>query len=1343
MSSDIYIKRQLNIDGEKATEDELLSSLNVAVVLAEPGAGKTYLLKSLANALGVTPIRASIFKYKNNLECDALVIDALDEVAKIGHGAVDSIIVKAQETGATKIIFASRSAQWSKAQNTIVEDCFGDVPKTIRLEPLTEEEQRQLFEAYKPEKNFVTFQHAIQKVDLEGLLGNPQFLKIFADAYVNSADKLTSKSDIFSQAIENLATENNESVSQEARLPIPELISFAEQVFAKVLLSGATGISRVDTPDEKDFPFINALIKNNDKAIGIINIGLFKPSQQTNEHEPVHRIIAEYCAAQYLVKRLKDPADYFSMNRCLAIIAPNAVVRDDLRGLFAWMAAVGDKTIQEQVIKLDPYAIFSNGDPTRLENSSKKMLLEYLGKLDKEDPYFRASDSRSTFGASGFFTIETVEIVRTFLKEGSDESHLQNLLLELLKGSLIVPLLANELQTILLDNNCSLLTRNRANEVLISWKEHNHREDFNTLLKDKSPDSLKVAVQIIIDLDVETFGKEDVLKLLFLSIDEVYPISIEHEEPKWDRCSILPLVQTFKESDVVFFLNKLSQNLKCTCEKRDCCCREGKSSLIVRLLNQLFEVCLNQPTAQQVYDWTKSLSFCHFSTHAYGVDSPIIKELQENHVLRQAVHLVGFGGLEGRDEVLKQLSSFQNSSFQNSSFQNSSFQNSSSGLSFREEDYQVIIDYAFNSDNLVLWSCFILLQSDLYHQKMDISKQQLCAHMRKQAREKAEFNKVWTQHNRDSKEGIKRYRKDYNMKKTRRMKRAERKKKFTIIENQKYFDKNIESIKSGNDWNWLCYFAKRYLSQDTEDYVYFKDKKLPEKALQNCFGSFRKHVPTALNELDPCDGAITVLQAACLVQFRAKGHLFGIDLDILRAVKRSDFCVRFLENDLFDNEINRYIFKTEKDIEQFIREYIEPKFLNSEILYLSVNWFSRRKEFEFPLGALSLEWLERFPDMEQNALKILFNNVVRHGDAIKLNELIEVKVTEMGDLPKNADLHYEYNKRRSFWLLQQFFFIDEICCESREWLKEDKNHVFKIESIVGRLHSSENVWPALSAEKIYLILDIFIVFWPKVLLPSSWGSDSPKEETAYRLLKDIIWDISKDKPSSSIPILEKILKNKKFSDYHNEAKHILFMAKKTRALQDNQVPSPNAIIEQLDNLKIASVEDLRAFLIEELDVVQQWVCGGDTDGRLFFYEKKSRVDENTATKRIVNQLQLKCKSLGLPITIEPQLANNKRCDFTVRCNIDGSEKMLVVEVKGQWNNELYTAAAEQLSERYSIHPNAEGQGVFLVLWFGENEKIAGPNSKDINTPEQLKDKIIKEMPPELHDLIDVVVMNLA
>ena len=53
---------------------------------------------------------------------------------------------------------------------------------------------------------------------------------------------------------------------------------------------------------------------------------------------------------------------------------------------------------------------------------------------------------------------------------------------------------------------------------------------------------------------------------------------------------------------------------------------------------------------------------------------------------------------------------------------------------------------------------------------------------------------------------------------------------------------------------------------------------------------------------------------------------------------------------------------------------------------------------------------------------------------------------------------------------------------------------------------------------------------------------------------------------------------------------------------------------------------------------------------------------------------------------------------------------LVIEAKGQWHNELYSAASTQLYQRYSVHPDAEQQGIYLVIWFAhvrplQNEKI--------------------------------------
>ncbi len=94
--TDIYINRILSLENGTISETELLDSPGVWVVLAEPGGGKTELLKNLANKLGVVPVRASIFRYQTSTDqVQSLVIDALDEVAKLDQSAIDAIIVKA------------------------------------------------------------------------------------------------------------------------------------------------------------------------------------------------------------------------------------------------------------------------------------------------------------------------------------------------------------------------------------------------------------------------------------------------------------------------------------------------------------------------------------------------------------------------------------------------------------------------------------------------------------------------------------------------------------------------------------------------------------------------------------------------------------------------------------------------------------------------------------------------------------------------------------------------------------------------------------------------------------------------------------------------------------------------------------------------------------------------------------------------------------------------------------------------------------------------------------------------------------------------------------------------
>jgi hypothetical protein len=113
------------------------------------------------------------------------------------------------------------------------------------------------------------------------------------------------------------------------------------------------------------------------------------------------------------------------------------------------------------------------------------------------------------------------------------------------------------------------------------------------------------------------------------------------------------------------------------------------------------------------------------------------------------------------------------------------------------------------------------------------------------------------------------------------------------------------------------------------------------------------------------------------------------------------------------------------------------------------------------------------------------------------------------------------------------------------------------------------------------------------------------------------------------------------------------------------------------------------------------------------------------------------------VTIAHPMANANRCDITATAMLDGRRRLLVVEVKGQWHTELFSAASNQLHDRYSVHPDAAMQGVYLVLWLGANETIAGRRDRSISTPKQLRDKVLEGMSAQLRGSVDVFVLDLS
>jgi len=1338
MNSTFYIPRSLSSNDKTYTETELLAASNYVVVLAEPGAGKTELMGALAQQLGTAAVTANKFGYVGaKAKNIPLVIDAFDELAKVGASGINKLLREVEATNATYVYLASRSSEWDNAATNAFKDFLGHPPLVVRLCEFDEAEQRVIFDHYVPGEDFTAFQTEVARFDLETLLPNPQFLKLFADAYIESEGHFIDKRSIFAQAVERLAKEANPNLVRiNLTLSTTQKVNIASEVFTKLLLSGAEGVCTSEATENRMYPLLASLVNGDTATEAILATRLFKPDDSADQHRPVHKIVAEYCAADYLIKRIAAPADPLTLSKCLPIIAPNSTVRDELRGLLGWMAALGNKSVEEAAIELDPYAVLANGDPSQLEHLSKRLLIKRLKDIEDKDPYFRRGDFWRRFSVAGFFTPDVVEEIKPLLTAGSD-GHLRDLILELLAGSLAIEQLRDELRQLVLTAGESQNTRLLANKCLLDISNYDHLANLTTLISEASHTSLYIAAETIKTLGLETFDRPYLAKC-FRICSNLYPGHKEHHERTLGaRYFVKALITELDFETTGWLLDELTKNLACQCGKKhhECDCINGISKIVGSMLDRYCELAPPPFDPIRVWQWVGNLNF-HENKSAR--ESKAVKLLQEDDSLRQGIIAHVFGELTDRDQIFEtRIHKFN--------------WHSHSGLHIYTDDYKFIVDLAFETDNPDLWASF-MVRHQYYGNKGERGLDSLRRHMREQALDKPSFMREWVKSNRDTKQFDRKH-VMRGFRHTRRMKRRRRQQDDIRAANMRYVQENRELVEDGRHWGYLDLFAQFALSSPDKIEHEFGDEVLVRNALRNCLDFIAPHVPDLpkLAELQcasECQYSETILFAACLEILRVKGSLEEVDLRLLRALRTNiDMgysAVSKVERDALKTEVDRLIFPNAESTKNFLRQYLEPQLAQSGCIHPELWLLQNEKVFGHLRAALSIEWLKRFPDLASQPLDTLFEIAAQYGNRDELKEVIYERCAKiMSDWPTLTE-NEDIEQKRTFWFVRAWYFLSDAPETYWVWLKADKDTVFLLYSQSGRMsHGDHSYWPKLTSSKVEAILDAFIDKWPKVDLPSCYGTGSPKEENAYRFLTEVVSFINSDAPEDAIPVLDRLLAGSRFADLHKDLKSIHASQVRKKALRNFEPPTPQEIVNLLDLDAVVTVEGLRQLMIQELQDFQKAIDGGEFNSADRFYEKGDRLDEIRSTKIIAERFNLRLEPKGIFVTLEHQLRGAKRSDFTATKVIGGKRRLFVIEVKGQWHRELYTAASAQLYERYSIHPDAEQQGIYLVIWFGANEKVAGCKTHSIGSAQELKTNIEATLPSELTGLIDVFVLDVS
>jgi len=1339
MNSIFYLERNFMRGDRTYTETELLAESTHIVVLAEPGGGKTELMKSIAQKLNTSVLNASLFAYVGaDKENSSLIIDAVDEIARIDQSGIHKLLALARKSKPNRVIMSSRSSEWGLASTSIFENFLGVSPMIVRLKEFDQDEQHAIFKHHAPAEDFFAFQNEVTRFSLDMLLPNPQFLKMFTDAYLESDRRFADKRSIFALAVERLAKEVNPSIPKASvSLSVAHKIAFSAEVYAKLLLSGAEGISTIDTTANRMYPMLPELFNGSTACYDILSTQLFKPGDNEDQHRPVHKIVSEYCAADYLIKRIADPADDLTLKKCLSVIAPNGTARDELRGLLGWMAALGNRSVQGSIIEIDAYAVLANGDPSQLERSSKRQLIHRLKEIEAADPYFRRSDFWRRFSAAGFFTQDVVDEIKPFLAMG-DEGHLRDLILELLADSPVNDLLVTELSLIILNSNESKHIRTLASRCLLNVKEYDFIGALAVLIFEASNISLNIAANII-----EVTGPEK-LDHKYLSgylrvCANLYPDHKEQfEGVLGSRYFIKKLISCFSPHTLEILLDELTHNLHCHCGKRsyECDCRNGISKIVGSMVDRYFELAQAPFNPVRIWQWIGNLNF---HRQCQPDQSKSVQVLRENDTLRQGIIAHVFGPLTDRKEIFNiRVEKFDG------------HLHSHSGLHLWRNDYKFLLDLAFKTDNVDLWASF-LVSHQRYKNKEEQGSDDLRAQMRQHALSKPTFMREWARYNNAMKLS-KQEHQFWRFKYSRSRKRHDRKQRENHTRNIKFVNENREIVEQGRHWGCLVRFADLVLMHPERIELEFGDEKLVRTALRNCLDFITPVIPT-LTELAAlqCESkhshSETVLYAACLEILRAEGNLECVNIELLTALRTNIHMgyhsVSTEERDALQTEIDSLIFPDSGSAENYLRQYVEPQ-LAQPCPHPEIWMLSGEEVFRHSRAKLSIEWLRRFTDLSLNSVDRLFEIAAQYSDRDDLKEIIAERCSEiMSGWPNQTEVE-DFERKRIFWLVREFYFLESITATYWAWLKSNKDNLLHFYERSGRMSRSEHhAWPELTSIKVEAILDAFFEQWPRVELQSYWGSDSDEEEKAYRFLTDLIWSIESDNPDNAIPVLGRLLTDPRLTSQHKELQSIYAGQLRKKALRDFEPPTPDEIVQHLDCDSVVTVEGLRQLVLQELHDFQKAIDGGEFNSADRFYEKNERLDEVKSTEIIAERLNLRLEPQGISITPEHQLKGQNRSDFTASKLVGGKRRLLVTEVKGQWHRELYSAASAQLYDRYSIHPDAEQQVIFLVIWFGESETVAGRKLHSIKTAQELKISIEAVLPVDLHGLIDVFVLDVS
>ena len=1305
------------------------------VLLGEPGAGKSSLFEAEANNRpdGICiPARDFIVLDREEWRDKTLFIDGLDE-ARAGNGdartPLDAIRSRLNKLGCKRFRISCRVADWlGSLDNRDIKKVSPDQNITLLyLDPLSSDDIDLILQNDLRVSDAKDFLKNAEHFGLSGLLDNPQTLDMLIVAVKGGLEWPTSKQEVYDLASKQLAAEFNDEhvLVQKQPASIPELLEAAGFLCAIQIIANVTRFTETQLGEGR-MCLRDIAIPDGLQARAALKTRLFNKAN-SNEFNYIHRSVAEYLAAKFIANKIKEGLLF---NRVLALTTGfDGGIVAALRGSMAWLSVLSPQA-RERLIEIDPLGMIVYGDTQLFSTETKIKLLTSLKREVEKTNYLPQDWHAQAFSAitTKDMTIHLLALFTNPSRQNTEQSVLI-CLLDGLCNSESMPELKQALITIVRDSSYWERIRVRALQAFI----HQYPNDTASLLElaeeirqEKISDNNRLLGLLLIELFPKNIPASNIFQYLKPARNE---FNYSYYDIFWSH----KFIERLTDDDLTIVLDELAKwgdkSIEIIPYRHHLLAMAGE--LLLRGLDAHGE----NISFEKLYSWlfigfdklTDKLKLEHqtkigewIGSHPniyLGLLRVGISQINNFDKTNGEIFkiLILFRGATPPDNLglwwLKQIPSLKSHElsceFFRQAFMTLLNERGHDGLSLEYFQNWLVIHPEFNEtyQSLIFNSI-----EDWRYEHSESTK-----NWEKQRKDqlKTRLN-YYIQHKFEIAEGNAQPQVYHDL-------ALAYSDNFVDINNatgrerlSEFLGGNVDLI--GATKNGLRKILKRTDLPDLDD-IFALAVKSREHYIRLpflvCMGTLYQENPSILSNL----GDNLVSKAL------AFWYTYGVgnEPDWVKPLS------------LINKELTTEIFIS----------YVCAMLVGKKQPINGVYQLAYDDDYQAIARLAVLPLLNKYPVRSKTQqiinLEYLLKAAIKHIPKAELLPLIEKKLTYKGmDI---AQLIY--------WLVTGL--IIEPLIYSTILKKEIEGNTVRIN------HLSAFLCPGWSVKgNNYELSTSVMEMLIEVLAPRCsplretgvhWvGQSENEKDYVYYLLNQLGNTPSEDSTS----VLAALLLRPQLSAWHDQIR----IVQQTQLLSRREALFKHAnaaqVINTLCNSKPANVADLAALAVNCLKQLAAEMHGSSTDSYKHFWNVDGHNKpltprpENSCRNYLLERLKAMLTKYDVQVELESHQHEGKRVDIKVSVTNEGKTFQLPIEIKCDYNKKLWKTIHKQLIPFYTIAPETEGRGLYLVIWFNHEKLPTHPQGLPLpKSAEQLSVMLKETMTPQEQKLIDVFVLDVS